>query len=328
MSPTLHLFSLRETERDSGTPVFLDALHPTLRSKVEPLAQGESDLNLRLPFLDRKECKRRKIVYNGLRFKRIGQDVIACIDAARLVREHAATLALTHEAWQSMPQHAGPEHFRYWQPITTDLQRSLREWMLEECLKSYPLWEDRHYAYSAVAYCGSRVFRGHPSSDFTYEVGGYPDCDEVVESSLRMCVQSIMRVLTRVEAEMLRRGQPVLARRYSPIWAEDILRDVQRNSKHYVRLLAGDAALVNGAVHLGTSRSGPAINAYYAAVRRYWGRMLGKRLHFLGSRVLDRVTELVSSQDAGDSVEHVLHGGAPQVLRVGSSRGPDLRIGV
>ena len=104
MPRVFRLYWLRENGCDAGTPLRADELDPTIRERVKALAgEDDGETILRLPFLDRREWKRRAEVLHALDLVREGDSVRCSLDPAEETRDRAATLALTAAAWKNAP---------------------------------------------------------------------------------------------------------------------------------------------------------------------------------------------------------------------------------
>src|SRR5262245_56672830 len=109
MDQLILLYWLRENGRDAGTPIVAGDLDPAIRGRVlalaaEDAADASGPLELRLPFLDRWDSRRRAEILRDLTFVREGR-VIRGIPATRngVLRDYAATLRATHPAWLGAP---------------------------------------------------------------------------------------------------------------------------------------------------------------------------------------------------------------------------------
>src|SRR6188768_3165003 len=97
---TFHLFWLRETGCDAGTPVSADELPPALREKILALARNNvgivapATFQVRLPFADRREEKHQDQFLAPLPLERTGNLIRAVLDPAAATRDMAATCAL------------------------------------------------------------------------------------------------------------------------------------------------------------------------------------------------------------------------------------------
>ena len=59
-------------------------------------------------------------------------------------------------------------------------------------------------------------------------------------------------------------GMPALARRYAPIWYEDMTVAVRKRPRRYVEALAKESAFINAVIDLGTQRSIAAVSRFAA----------------------------------------------------------------
>lgn len=339
MSPIVRLYWLRENGRDDGTVMRAADLEPTLRPRVLPLLRsyqakhpeaGEPP-KLYLPYVNKHEYRRRHTIFPRLRFERSDDELRPVLSPVRAARDVAAELALNHEAWLSAPEDASTPYFPFWQRVSRGLQRFIRDFTLQEYLLEPRRLSFRTLSNSVIAYRTARVFRGRAPFEFTYDFTGYPGCGDSLDEALYWSVRAAERLLAEVSERLVADHRPDLARRYSPVWARDILQDVRGMPRNFVRLIAMEGALINGVIQLGTQRNEEGIQAFYLALKRYWGKVAGMDLRRIGIPVLQRATQLMAA-DPAEQVDHgatdVLDRGRTQHRYAVSSRRPDVRIAV
>src|SRR5512140_3156471 len=131
MNTHVHLYWLRESGCDLGTPLKIVDLDPVIQQKVAVLAAGDAGpLTLQLPFFDRRESRRRAEMLRGLRLVREG-NVIRSVPAtaAAALRDYTALLLSSEPAWMNAPDETDPRYFAAWQKVSLTLQRALRQWI-------------------------------------------------------------------------------------------------------------------------------------------------------------------------------------------------------
>jgi hypothetical protein len=233
------------------------------------------------------------------------------------------------------PADTDPRYFQTWQRVSVALQRALRAWIPETYFRDdVARYEDRDAGYPLVAYEACRVCYGRPRTEFTYDVAD----PETMAAALRAIGRAMQDVLERIEKRLYQAGRPQLARRYAPVWHQDILVAVRRKPKRMVRLLANEAKLINAAIDFGTmlaSFKDQSQAARFAAGKRYShtaGVALRTIYHMnmleLSPRVLDETARVLKAQpDAADHIRDLLHSGVPENLYEAAARSPNAGIG-
>src|SRR6185437_10246471 len=149
-------------------------------------------------------------------------------------------------AWEILPE-KDPRYFRTWQRVSVVLQKAMRRWIPEIYFRDLARFEDREAAYQLIVYAASRPCYGRPKTEFTYDISD-PD---TLPTTLRTIGQSLRNVLGPIEQRLREAGQPRLARRYLPVWYQDILNDVRKKPKLLTALLAREAKLIDAVIDLG-----------------------------------------------------------------------------
>src|SRR5579863_8959740 len=131
MAKRLRLYWLRETGCDTGTRIDAEELDAPLRQRVMELtAEDRREIALYLPFMDRREWRRRAEVSRAMRLVREG-DAIRAIPATPLaeLRDRAAMLLALSPAWRDAPEERDARYFPVWQQTSLALQRAMRKWI-------------------------------------------------------------------------------------------------------------------------------------------------------------------------------------------------------
>jgi hypothetical protein len=299
MSHDFRLFWLRETGCDAGTLLRADQLEPEIRDRVIALATGmEGETVLRLPFFDLRDWKRRREILPGLRLEKHGNEISSTLDPTAALRDLAAQLALTHPAWTGAPLERDPDYFHVWQSVCMNLQKSMRAWTSEAYFQDVERFEDRAAAYPILVYESARVCHGKPRMDFTYDLRDYPKCILTLTRALRLTGRAQQAILARVEQRLHEAGRPALARRYAPVWYQDIVLQVRRKPRRLVELLARECTFINALIDLGSNRTAEGVNHFAKAAGLSLRNMYGMDLRGVGLRALHLTTEILSS--AGD----------------------------
>src|SRR5258708_4315936 len=144
-----------------------------------------------------------------------------------------------------------PDFFSTWQAVSLALQKALRHWIPELAYRGLARYQDRDDTYAMILYEAGRICQGRQRTEFTYDVA-----DAItLEAATRLTGHSTQIVLQRIEQRLDAAGDHQLARRYSPVWSQDILRAVRRKPRRLLALIAKDARLVNAVIDLGTART-------------------------------------------------------------------------
>jgi hypothetical protein len=300
MPHAFRLFWLRETGCDAGTLLRADQLVPEIREHVLALVtEPEGETILRLPFFDLRDWKRRRKILPRLRWERHGNEISSIMDGTAALRDLAANLVLTHPAWTGAPLASDPDYFQVWQSVCMNLQKSMRAWTSEVYFEDAARFEDRATAYPILIYESARVCHGKPRMDFTYDLRDYPKCILTLTRVLRLTGRAQQAILARVEQRLQEAGNPVLARRYSPVWYQDIVRQVRRKPRRLVELLAHECVFINALIDLGSNRTVEGVNIFSNAAGQSLRNMYGMDLRGMGLRALNLTTEILRSARDG-----------------------------
>jgi len=286
MAPTFRLYWPRDPGCDAGTPIRTGDLDPAIVGRVTALAGDDQEIELHLPFLDRREWGQRSEHLGRLEFVREGNAIWYVLDPAERTRDRAAVLSFSDAEWRMAPRERDRRHFETWQQVAIGLQRALRIWIPELYFRDTAMYQDREAAYPLIVYEASRISYGKPRTEFTYDISD----PNTLPLAFRMIGRSLQTVLDRIEKRLYAAGRPELARRYAPIWHEDILGAVRRRPKRLVGVLADEAALVNAAIGLGTAVNAQAVKRFSRTANMSLRKLYDQDMRSLGTRVLDEVT--------------------------------------
>ena len=166
MTRKFRLYWRRETGCDAGTPVGLEDLDPVIRSRVGELAEkvpvNDGPIAVHLPFLDRREWRRRAESLRVLTLVREGP-VIRHVpsNAAAALRDHAAEMIGAHPAWLAAPSERARSYFRVWRNVSVALQEYLRRAVPEVYFRDSARLENRKVAWPLLVYQAMRPCRGN-----------------------------------------------------------------------------------------------------------------------------------------------------------------------
>jgi len=333
--PIFHLYWLRESGCDAGTPVTADELPSAIRERVVALSQQDAvaaspaEFHLRLPFLDKREERQQDELLAALPFEREGNLIRAMLSPAAVTRDMAATCALADPLWRSAPGERDAAYFPRWQRASLALQRWLRDHIAEAYFHDAARLEDRADCYPMIVYQACRPFFGRPRTEFTYDLRDFPWCEDTLAASWKLTGRGLQRVMAGLETRLRDLGNEQLARRYSPVWFEDVLIAVQRRPKMYADLLAREAAIINAVIDLGTQPTVESVNRSAKIINQQLRKIHGPRnamdMRSLGYGVFEEATRVLAQQSAGGA-DGVLDTWANQDAGMRTSRSPDLRI--
>ena len=295
MPQTFHLFWLRESGCDAGSPLRAEQLEPEIRDRVLALSGGDApDITLRLPFLDRREWRRRSEILSALPLERSGNTIACVLKPQSAARDLAARLALTDPAWTESPLETDLQYFPVWQSVSMALQLALRTWIPEQHFHDVSCYEDRKAAFPMLVYQVARLYRGRPRTEFTYDLRDYPDCEHTLGIAWKMIGRSLQTRMSGIEQRLHEAGMPALARRYAPVWYEDVLVAVRDNPKTFVNLLAAESMLINAVIDLGSDRNVAGVNRFARTAGQALRHVHGSDMRLLGVRVLEETTRALN----------------------------------
>ena len=262
---------------------------------MELIGQDRQKIALYLPFMDRREWPRRAEVSRAVRLERKG-DVIRAIPATPMaeLRDRAALMVALDPAWRSAPAERDPRYFQTWQQTSLALQRAMRKWIPVIYFRDAARYEDRERSYPLIVYQASRLCFGRARTEFTYDVAD----PETLPTALRMIGQAMQKVLAAVETGLRDSGRPELARRYAPVWREDILNAVKKRPKRLLELLGDEAALINAVIDLGTDRRMEAVKPFARAASAALRNLYREDMRVLALRALEEATRALAQLDA------------------------------
>ncbi|SRR5579884_4620 len=296
------LYWLRENGCDTGTRLRADQLEPCIRQRILKIAPAESggspgrraEWELRLPFMDRREWRYREKILGGLAWQRNGHCIWPVLPLQASIRDRAATLVLTDPVWTAAPDEMHANYFRTWRRVSVTLQQYLRRCIAEEYFRDVARFEDREQASSMLVYRVARVNRGKPSTEFTYDLHDYPENVETLAGAWKHLGVAMRQLLEGVQARLREAGMIPLARRYAPVFHEDVLRSVQKRPRTFYELMAKESAFINSLIDLGAERTVAAINNFSKTAHHSLRKICGLDLRRLALESLDLTTELLA----------------------------------
>lgn len=249
------LFWLRETGCDAGTPLRADQLEPQLQSlelqkKIVELAGGASgEMTLRLPYLERREWRKRGEILSALRWQRQGHVISPVLPPAAALRNTAANFVLGDPLWIEQPPGSDPRHFAVWRDASDDPSAPLPGMDLRRVFsRPRPIGGPAGRPGCRVLHdrvsCSPSVSRPFPGP-FTYDLRDYPECRHTLALATKMTGRSIQTVLASLEDRLKTAGMPELARRYAPVWYQDVVLAVRKKPKAFIALLTAESVFID-----------------------------------------------------------------------------------
>ncbi len=212
------------------------------------------------------------------------------------LRHLTANLVLTDQRWVRSPSAGDPRHANLWQAISVAMQRGFRAWIAEEYFRDITRFADREAAYPMIVYQAARVCHGASRGCFTYDLRDYPECRLTVALATKMTGRTIQAILGGVEQRLYAAGMPELARRYSPIWQQDVSVAVRKKPKPFVELLAAETAFIDALVELGMNRSPAGVQHFSKIGNRALRKVYGMDVRHLGLRAIEETTGILAGE--------------------------------
>ena len=308
MAQRYQLFWLRETGCDAGTPLRDDELEPELHAGENtgedageeapktPAKTLPAKITLRLPYLDRREWSKRGEILAALPWERLGNVISPVLPARLALRNTTANLALADPLWLDQPPGSDPRHSKTWQRVSLAVQLQLRQGIAEEYFRDIARFADREGAYTMIMYQGARLFHGRTRGAFTYDLRDYPECRLTLALATKMTGRSIQNILERVELRLRTAGMPELARRYAPIWHQDLVAAVRKKPKEFISLLRAESAFIDALVELSLDRTTSGVEQFSKAASQALRKVYGMDVRHLGIKALESATEVLASR--------------------------------
>ena len=302
--PKFRLYWLRETSTDIGTPVRPEDLPPSISARVVELAAGDpGEFAVRLPYLDRREMRRRDTVLASVAYERTGHLIRGILPPAEATRDMLATLALGDPLWRSAPHERDPRYFYIWQRVAQALQHWLRDRVPLEYFHNLDVTADRKRCNPMMVYQACRIYPGRPRTDFAYDLGNYPWSHDTLAFSWRMTGSGIQRVLSGLQRRLKEDGRFSIACRYTPAVYNDVLLAVQRRPRAYANLLIRESSIINAVIDLGTRRDPETIRRSARIINRALRNMHFQDLRRLAPDLLEEARRVLALRpfDSGEN---------------------------
>jgi hypothetical protein len=200
--------------------------------------------------------------------------------------------SLDCDAWPVAPAESHPSYFRTWQHVSLAIQRALREWAPESYFRDLGRLDNRDAGYAMVVYSACRLFYGHPRTEFTYDIAD----EATFPSAVRKIGCGIERTLAPLEARLEAGGHAEVARKYCPLWCEDVLAAVKKRPQRLITLLAREAKLIDAVIELGTQHNRAAARRFERRANSALRNLGGVDMRDLLPRVLKEATMVLAER--------------------------------
>lgn len=207
------------------------------------------------------------------------------------------------------PAECDARHFRTWQRVSVQVQRDVRSLVAATFFKEKWCAEvNLEHAFTVVVYSSCHPCYGRRPMEFTYDIADLVTLTKV----LRLIGRSLQARLAEISADF--HGDPLLKRRFLPVWHLDILNAVKKKPRTLIEMLALEAIMVNALIDLGTQRDARAKRRFLKSTVSA-ARVLG-----VDSAVLQDVVLRTGAEHLGD-------GRVFEDSDALAARSPDARIG-
>jgi hypothetical protein len=165
-------------------------------------------------------------------------------------------------------------------------------WVPEFYFRDLGRLEDRDAGYAMVVYSGCRLFYGHPKTEFTSDIAD----EATLPAAVRAIGCGTERTLARVEARLEADGWAELARKYSPLWYQDVLAAVKKRPQRLLTLLARETKMIDAVIDLGTQRNRAASRKFDRRSNSALRNVGGVDMRNLLPRVLNETTIVLAEE--------------------------------
>lgn len=251
-------------------------------ARVADLAAGCGDVEVHLPYFDRKDWKDRfeRLAALDLRVSDEGRLISPCFSDEELTY-HQTALALAAGftgksdgdfmlrgydpaggdtvripgasafLWRHAPIEGDGRYFPVYLRISSALQKRLRGSVPAVYFSAQKRWESVPAAHAMLVYRCSRVFCGRRRGEFAYDLLN----PAMEQAACRLTRRPLAAELTRARSMLREMGKPSLAERYSSKYAGEILErvlSIQLERQLLRTLLYGDGCIINAVLELGS----------------------------------------------------------------------------
>jgi len=231
---------------------------------------------------------------------------------------------LSRDPWKGAPAERDPRYFRTWQRTSIALQRALRQWIPQRYFRDIARLEDRATAHQMIVYAACRPCYGQPRTEFTFDMAD----PGALAAALRSIGHATQVALAPLEQRLRAEGRPQLAHRYVPVWYQDIILAVRKKPKLLIRLLAGEAKVIDAVIDLGTSRDLAAANRFLRAANAVLRSVLGDDMRELIPLVLAEAGHALAQRNrAASGGDDLLGSGIPDDHDARAAGRPHGRVG-
>jgi hypothetical protein len=223
--------------------------------------------------------------------------------------------------WTDSPDERNPDYFRCWQRVSIALQKNFRAWASEIYFRDPTRFENREAGYIMIVFSASRPCYGRPRFEFTWDVAD----PRALTGAWRSLGNSLRTALAPIEKRLRESGNLPLARRYAPVWHQDILMAVKSHARPFIRMLALESKLVDAVIDLGTRCDPDAVRRFHRAATHSLRGFHNTDMTELLPKLLAEATRVLTA-NAARRLDHLAHRGIPQHHHPFAARSPYLRI--
>jgi len=192
--------------------------------------------------------------------------------------------------WTTLPDERDPRYFHVWQRVSVALQRSFREWSRERYFQNLARLADRDAAYAMLVFSACRPFYGRPRAEFTFDIAD----PATLAAAWRGIGHSLRVAMAPIEKRLRKSGDEPLARRYAPVWHQDVLVAVKTRPKPLIRMLALESKLIDGVIDLGTQRDEPAARRLHRVANHSLRNFHGEDMTELLPKILEEAARVLT----------------------------------
>jgi hypothetical protein len=252
-----------------------------LAERVLKSAEGGTEVEVHLPYIDRRDWKRRSVVLASTTFRKHAGRLLPAAYVvnqkefnhyiARLVAAaafhswdepgcHRATLASLKDdieplpveacaAWRSAPDEKSVQYFPAHAPVSVAIQELLRRALYEERLADLSACSRVDQTCALLAYSSSAPFPGRRRTEFTYDVLK----PTWFITAFHFARKPLAQKLKEVERALTRAGQLGVAELYAQLDAKNLIKRFRRHKRPVERILSAEERVINLVLAFGIS---------------------------------------------------------------------------
>ncbi len=110
-----------------------------------------------------------------------------------------------------------------------------------------------------------------------------------------MTGKNLQAILAGVEQRLSAAGMPELARRYAPVWYEDVVVAVRAKPKLFLALLRAESAFINALMELRLDCTAAGVHSFSKTANQALRKVHGMDLRPMGVRALELATAVLAA---------------------------------